>query len=159
MRNKVAPIVGVVIVVALAGSFAGAHEDYNDDGPNDSETRCDTWYRTDHEAGDPGEETSHEHEDEFDNGEVVPGVYVHNHTGHYGVRGDGFYVEVVGGGGYSNGEGNQGGYVQGEVDLMEGAPDADFHTSTFSGTDGSMHEENLCLSVADNKIGDEGEQP
>jgi len=150
---------GVMLAAIASVSVAGAHEDPNPDGNNNSATRCDTWYRETHESGSGSNKHSEDHTNEFDNGEVAPGVYVHNHTGHYVVRGDGFYIEVVGGGGYSR-DGNQGGYVQGEVDPVEGAPDADFHFDSFAGARSPTTDDaHVCLSVADTKVGDEGEQP
>lgn len=147
-----------VFAIAALPSFAGAHEDYNADGDNNSATRCDTWYRDDHQTGPVQNQHSEDHSDpEFDQGEVGP-LYIHSHTGHYVVRHDAFYVEIVGGGGYSR-DGNNGGYVQTEVDAAEGAPDVDGHFDLFAGGNGGMHAENVCLSVADNKVGDEGEQP
>jgi len=87
-------------------------------------------------------------------------LYVHQHTGHYVVRNDYAYVEVVGGGGYSRPDAGQGGYVQGEVDPVAGGPDADFHGNAFAtGSGGTGHAEAVCLSVADQKVGDQGEQP
>lgn len=144
--------------VALSGAAAQAHKDYNADGNNTSTKRCDTWYRTGHESGTTGNKSSDHHTSDFDNGEVAPGVYLHNHTGHYVVRHDAFYVEVIGGGGYAR-EGNQGGAVQAEVDPAAGAPDADAHVDFFAGTNGAMHAENACASVADNKVGNQGTQP
>lgn len=147
-----------VLAVAALPSFAGAHEDYNGDGNNDSDRRCDTWYREGHETGTGQNKHSEDHtEPEFDQGEVGP-LYIHNHTGHYVIRSEAFYIEVVGGDGYAR-DGNNGGYVQFEVDAAEGAPDVDGHADFFGGTNGGMHAENVCLSVADNKVGDEGEQP
>ncbi len=123
-------------------------------------------------AFDPDTGHSEDHVDSNDEGDVgrrlqkegVPvgadsGVYVHSHTGHYVVRHDAFYVEVIGGGGYNRG-GNQGGVVQGEVDPGSGAPDADFNVGTFAGTNGDMHSEHVCVAAAgQDQIGSEGEQP
>ena len=168
MKLRMIGAMAIVAIVGLVGASAGAHGDHSADGNNDSGKRCDTWYREGH-AKDAAnrkdnnanfdESTGHseDHENEFDQGETGP-VYVHNHTGHYVVRHDAFYVEVVGGGGYSR-DGNNGGYVQGEVDPGSGAPDADFHGNFFGGTNGDMHSEGGCVSVADTKVGDEGEQP
>ena len=171
MRHRILAAIAIVCTVALSATVAGAHGDHNPDGNNNSDRRCDTYYRTTHESGSTANtKHSEDHEEpEFDDAPVLPGtpppnevlglagMYLHRHTGHYVVRGDAFYVEVVGGGGYSR-NGAQGGYVQGEVDAAEGAPDADFHTNTFADPDGT-HYEAACVSVADNKVGDEGEQP
>jgi hypothetical protein len=157
-----------LVAVALSGAAASAHDDSSPDG---AAQRCDTWYRAGHQKGTPAHSEDHSAPD-YDYGDVgyipqnqagVPagtetGVYVHSHTGHYVVRHDAFYVEVVGGGGYNRG-GNQGGYVQSEVDPGSGAPDADAHADVFAGTAGAMHAEDACVSVADNKVGNQGTQP
>lgn len=162
MKRRILGAIAVFAIAALPAMGAGAHADHSADAKED---RCDTWYREGHETGTGNNKSSHHHEDEFDNGEVVPGsgVYVHNHTGHYVIRGEGFYVEVIGGGGF-NRNGNQGGAFQGEVDPGNGAPDVDFHGNTFAGANSPdglpAHAEGTgCISVMDNKIGDEGELP
>lgn len=148
-------------VIAAGAVPAGAHTDPNDDGNRYSTKRCDTYYRDGHDSGgNKADRQSHEDTDPADPGDVTGtgAVYVHQSTGHYAVRGEGFYLEVVGGGGY-NRDGNQGGWAQGEVDLVEGGPDADFHGGGYAGTSGSNHSENACLSAADNKVGESGVQP
>lgn len=178
MKLRMVGAVAVVAIVGMMTASAGAHDDPSNDGNNNSPKRCDTWYReahardaqgdadkipkddptgSDNPRFDPNTGHSEDHEHGFDQGETGP-LYVHNHTGHYVVRSDAFYIEVVGGGGYSR-DGNNGGYVQGEVDPGSGAPDADFHGNFFGGTNGDMHSEGACVSVADNKVGDQGEQP
>lgn len=157
MARRMLAAIAAFAIAALPG-FAGAHDDPNPDGGNNSPTRCDTWYRTDHESGPANNKHSEDHTSEFDQGQTGP-VYIHNHTGHYVVRGEGFYIEVVGGGGYANEDGNQGGWVQAEFDVAEGVPDVDLHAATYAGTNGPMHEEKACISVANTKIGDQGDQP
>lgn len=151
---------GLTVAIVLSIGSADAREDHNADGNRYSEKRCDTYYAPGHETGsNRANKSSEDHESEFDAGDVggLGLVYVHNHTGHYAVRGDSFYLEVVGGGGNGR-EGNQGGWAQGEVDVLEGAPDVDFHSGAYAGTNGSNHSENGCVSVADNKIGESGQQ-
>jgi hypothetical protein len=126
-------LIALCLLAGLASPSAFAHEDYNADGNRYSTTRCDTYYRDGHYTGSTkANRQSEEHESEFDEGDVTGtgAVYVHNHTGHYVVRGDAFYVEVIGGGG-NNRDGMQGGYAQGEVDPGEGMPDADFHGGAY----------------------------
>lgn len=122
------------VALALgAAPFALAHDDESKDTQ-----RCDTWSRPTHT---PDEETpdSHHHTSGSD---VVPpgepaGTRGHGHSGHYYVRNDYGYVEVVGGQAYRgpDPDGNdfpgQGGYVQGEVDPGSGAPDGDFNLAFF----------------------------
>jgi hypothetical protein len=154
-----------LVAAALATGPAGAHDDPRDDGFNDSPHKCDTYYRPGHAPQKKPNGTtipenqrrSDHHTNEFDQGQVGP-VYIHNHTGHYVVRHDDFYIEVVGGGGY-NRDGNQGGWAQGEVDRSEVPFDVDFHANAFAGTEGDMHSEAACLSVADNRVGDPGTRP
>ncbi|HVL91008.1 MAG TPA: hypothetical protein VM841_12315 [Actinomycetota bacterium] len=128
MIKKLA-LAAVAASIALSGAQgAFAHRDTTPDTGN----RCDTWSRPGHGTGD-----SHHHTGSADiNGGVV---FVHQHGGHYVVRNDNAYVEVVGGQGYRGpsptGQMNpgQGGYVQGEADLgIAGVPDADFHANVFS---------------------------
>jgi hypothetical protein len=170
------PALGLLVVTALAGPSAFAHDDPNGDGNRYSTTRCDTYYRNTHQQdaegdkpklanGDPNPDynqaTAHseDHVSEFDEGDIgdLGLVYVHEHTGHYVVRTDAGYVEVIGGDGY-NRDGIQGGFVQGEVDAAEGVPDADFHAGTYAGTTGTVYSQNACLSAADTKVGESGVQ-
>lgn len=169
----------VVAAIGLSGVAASAHDDPSPDGnrgagaSDNNVKRCDTYYRSGHESGSGDNKHSEDHTaPDYDYGDVgripenngVPagadtGVYVHSHTGHYVVRHDAAYVEVIGGGGYNRG-GNQGGVVQGEVDPGSGAPDADFNVGTFAGTNGDMHDEHACIAAAgQDQVGDEGEQP
>lgn len=87
-----------------------------------------------------------------------PAAYVRNGTGQYIVRNEYFYVETVGGGGYTypgapdNGPlgmgGNQGGYIQFEVDPGPPIPvDADGHVGFYA----TGHWE-LCFNVAETRI-------
>lgn len=153
-------LAALAVLSTLAMPSAFAHEDHNADGNRYSTTRCDTYYRDGHYTGSSkGARHSEDHASEFDEGDVTGtgAAYVHNHGGHYIVRGDGFYVEVIGGGGY-NRDGLQGGFVQGEVDPVDGAPDVDFHGGAYAGTTGTLHSENACVSAADNKVGESGVQ-
>jgi len=155
-------VFALATVTAIIGPAAFAHEDPNDDGNRYSTTRCDTYYRDGHYGSNTtpkGARHSEDHNSEFDKGDVTGTglVYVHDHTGHYAVRGDGYYVEVIGGGGF-NRDGNQGGFAQGEVDPVEGGPDVDFHGGAYAGTNGDMHSENACVSAAENKVGESGVQ-
>jgi hypothetical protein len=155
-RTRFAAVVmGAALVL---GGMAGPASANHDRTPETNAQRCDTWYRGGHGGG---AGTSHDHS--APNDEVsAGGITVHAHSGHYVVRGPGAYLEVVGGSYYSTGSpqpglgaGNQGGYVQGEVD--PGAPipaDADFHFNFFA--DGKHGE---CVSVANNKAGNEGDDP
>lgn len=164
MNRTTLAILGLV-AVSLTTIPAGAHTDPRDDGNNDSTRRCDTYYRPDHSPDKKpngqnipdNQRRSDHHTSEFDQGQTGP-VYIHNHQGHYVVRHDDFYIEVVGGGGY-NRDGNQGGWVQGEVDRSEVPVDVDFHVNAFAGTQGGMHSEAACVSVADQRYGDPGQRP
>lgn len=154
-------VLGLLLATALAGPSAFAHEDYNDDGDRYSARRCDTYYRDGHHGSSStprGARHSEDDTSEFDNGDPTGtgAVYVHNETGHYVVRGDGFYVEVIGGS-YTR-DGLAGGFVQGEVDPVEGGPDADFHVGSYAGATEPIHSENACVSAADNKVGESGVQ-
>lgn len=155
-----------ISLAVLAVPFgASAHTDTHGDGTNDSLKRCDTYYRPGHadtkypngSSIPENQRRSDHHTDEFDTGQVGP-LYIHSHTGHYGVRHNDFYIEVVGGSGF-NRDGNQGGWVQGEVDRSEVPADVDFHANAFAGTEGAMHSEAACLSVADNRVGNPGTRP
>lgn len=158
-------ILGTLLPAALLTTPALAHTDPRNDGFNDSTRRCDTYYRPGHAptTGPNGtaipenQRRSDHHTSEFDQGQIGP-AYIHNHPGHYVARGDDFYIEVVGGGGY-NRDGNQGGWVQGEVDRSEIPADVDFHANAFAGTAGPMHSEAACLSVSDTRVGDPGSRP
>lgn len=108
--------------------------------------RCDSWYRSGHftdgnNDGKPDENYngSHHHTSGSDINDLRPvaNTEIHGQSGHYVVRNDYGYVEVVGGQSYKgpNPSGKffpgQGGYVQGEVDPGNGAPDADFGAFFF----------------------------
>lgn len=128
MTRKLALAALAAIMALTVAQGASAHRD-----PTPDLNRCDTWSRPGHTTA-PG--TSHEDRDT--SSDVNGGaVYLHQHGGHYALRGEAFYVEVVGGQGYRgpspSGQMNpgQGGYVQGEVDPGMGVPDADFHTAVF----------------------------
>lgn len=128
MMKRIA-LAAVAAAIALSGAQGAiAHRDPSPDPGN----RCDTWWRNGHGTG-----SSHEHTGSADIS--APGVATfHNHGGHYVLRNDYGYVEVVGGQGYRGpsptGQMNpgQGGFVQGEIDAGSGTPDVDFHTNTFA---------------------------
>jgi hypothetical protein len=69
--------------------------------------------------------------------------------GHYVARGPGGYVEVIGGQGYAP-WGDQGGFVQGEVDPGAGV-DADFHAGTYAGQN-NVAEGFACVNVANQRV-------
>lgn len=124
-------LASLIIAVLGAVPFAQAHNDSADP------KRCDNWYRDGHEAP-AGSRDDHHHTSTSD---VKPGdpanTSVHGQSGHYVVRNNYGYVEVVGGQSYKgpNPQGKsfpgQGGFVQGEVDPGSGAPDADFNAAAF----------------------------
>jgi hypothetical protein len=168
MKRVVAAFAVAVIAGASAGAFA--HEDPN------SETkaqRCDTWARNNHPGG-------HEHDSTSDVNLGDPlGTEIHQQSGHYVLRSAPGYAEVVGGQSYRgpDPDGNefpgQGGYVQGEVDPVAGAPDADFNAAYFgpdadhppaadptaiqNWADGQYG--HVCVSVANNKVEQETREP
>ena len=122
----------VVIAIALATGPAPAHDD-----PTVDDARCDTWYRTGHQP-DPRVKDSHEHRSSSDiHVESERNTHFHGQSGHYVVRNDLGYIEIVGGQAYRgpapSGENfpGQGGFVQGEVDLGPNTPDADFNLAFF----------------------------
>lgn len=136
-------------LILFASPAALAHDDQ---APDDPANACDTWSRPGH--GDP----SHEHTSTNDTDAGGPeAIWVHNHGGHYVLRGRHGYVEVIGGQGYNRG-GDQGGAVQGEIDPGVGGVDGDLHVHLFAGTN-NPPEAGICVSVADRKIGDQGSQP
>lgn len=127
-------IATLVVAAATSGTATANHDD-----SGDGTTRCDRWWRMSHTET-ATDKDSHDHEASSDV-EVAPGVVLHGHSGHYVVRTDAGYVEVVGGNAYrgpdpegADSEG-QGGYVQGEVDAGSGTPDADFHANAFGPDD------------------------
>lgn len=127
------------IAVALGSSAATAQHGE----PNNDSTRCDTWYRQGHEwppppPGKPPPKDSHGHESGSDVKVGDPAhTVIHGQSGHYVVRNDYGYVEVVGGQAYRGPDPNgnsfpgQGGYVQGEIDVAPGVPDADYNVAFF----------------------------
>ena len=130
-----------VTAIALSAGGAFAHEDHNADPQ-----RCDRWWRSGHGTGqNNGNYPSHEHGSSSDvaAGDPANSTF-HGQSGHYVVRNDYGYVEVVGGQSYRgpDPQGNsfpgQGGYVQGEIDPAEGAPDVDFFAAFFGPDDGQI---------------------
>lgn len=161
--------VGSALVLAMMSGSALAHNDPNDDGDRYSTRRCDTYYKdgaqVDENGKKPGQSgydqsTAHseDHEGEFSPGDPTNtgNLYIIRSDGQDGFRTPYGYVLAIGGQGY-NRDGMQGGHGQGEIDVAEGAPDADFSGGVYVGTDGS-HSENACVSVADNKVGEAGVQ-
>lgn len=143
--TKTIVAIGTVTVATAISLPAQAHKDYHKD-PTSS--RCDTRYRKGHESKKKSKD-SHEHKSSND-AHAGP-LSFHNHGGHYVLRSDYFYVEVVGGQGYSNSKGNQGGFVQGEVDLGNGTPDVDFYADSFAGQNSPNANGTACASVGDTK--------
>ncbi|HEX9695269.1 MAG TPA: hypothetical protein VGB64_03030 [Actinomycetota bacterium] len=127
MKKIALAAVAAVLALSVAQG-ASAHRDPTPDSSN----RCDTWWRNGHTTS-PG--SSHEHTASADINAGV--VYVHQHGGHYVVRNEYAYVEVVGGQGYRGPSPSgqtypgQGGIVQGEIDPGMGIPDVDFHGNVF----------------------------
>jgi hypothetical protein len=164
-----------VAAIALSGGGAFAHKDKN---PETNAQRCDRWYRDGTGTDDTPYDDNHNGQT-WDDGPATSAndpanTQIVNEGGHYVVRNDHGYVEVVGGQDYrrplGNPEGARGGYVQGEIDpvnptspntaLVPGG-DADFHVSTFSGvgnTSGpymTYAEANACLTVMNTFILDQ----
>lgn len=129
----------IALAVCLAGVLATTAATANHDDSTDGATRCDRWWRISHTESSTDRD-SHDHQASSDI-EIAPGVTFHGHSGHYVVRSNAGYVEVVGGNAYRgpapDGEvsDGQGGYVQGEVDAGSGTPDADFHADAFGPDD------------------------
>jgi hypothetical protein len=129
-----------ILSVLGAASLAGAHGDDTADT-----TKCDTWWRSGHGTGTSQQNyPSHHHTHSSDTALGDPAhTVVHGQSGHYVVRNDLGYVEVVGGQSYRgpDPQGNsfpgQGGYVQGEVDapnnpaLGSNNHDVDFFAAVF----------------------------
>lgn len=144
--TRAAVAIGTMAVLTAVALPANAHKDPTKDAKG---ADCDTWGRKGHEPKKKKPKpSSHHHEGSADTDLVI--AKFHNHGGHYVLRRDEGYVEIVGGQGYSEG-GNQGGYVQGEVD-PGGAPDVDFHFASFAGQTAPYGAGRACVSVADNKV-------
>lgn len=139
MKKRFSIIACVAIVLGVA-PIASAHKESS----GKEVTRCDSWYRPGHDTGTDGKPTnpyngSHEHKSgsDINNLSPVANTTIHGQSGHYVVRNDYGYVEVVGGqsykgpspaGKYAPG---QGGYVQGEIDAGNGTPDPEFFVAGF----------------------------
>lgn len=154
MRTRLVAIAAGAVMAMTVGGPALAHDDSSSDPSY--ETRCDTWYRSTHESGDG----SHDHTSGNDTS--AGPVYVHNHSGHYVVRGSNWYIEVVGGSYYHDADGNgsndeflqgQGGYAQAEYDAG-GGNDVDANASVFA-----TGKAGACVSALNNKVGEQGKDP
>lgn len=127
--------------IALSSGGAFAHDDHNADA-----RKCDSWWRRGHGTGNQNQNyPSHEHQSSSDiNAGDPAGTSVHGQSGHYVVRNDYGYVEVVGGQSYRGPDPQnhsfpgQGGYVQGEIDVAPGVPDVDFFAGVFGPDDGDI---------------------
>lgn len=164
-----------VAAIAFSGGSAFAHRDKNTES---NAQRCDTWYRDGTAPDDTPYDDNHNGAT-WDNGPATSvgdpaQTQVVNEGGHYVVRNDHGYVEVVGGQDYrrplGDPNGARGGYVQGEIDpvnptnpnqaLVPGG-DADFHASTFTGAGNTAgpyqtyYEANGCLAVGTMKLVDQ----
>lgn len=152
LRTTIVLVLTAALALGAQGGALAHHDDDSSDG-----SRCDSWYRAGHEAeSEPTTKDTHDHAGNQTN---VGPAQIHNHGGHYVVRSDQGYVEIVGGQGYDNNDGNQGGYVQGEVDPDGSGPDADFHFSSFAGENPDFAEAHACATVANIKVGDQGSPP
>ena len=164
----------VLATIAFASAGAMAHPD-----PNADPQRCDRWWRPGHGTGTGNNNyPSHEHQSSSDVVVGDPaGTRIHGQSGHYVVRNQYGYVEVVGGQSYRgpDPQGNsfpgQGGYVQGEVDVAEGAPDVDFFAATFGPDDGQIPPDDPvqwavfdgytkgCVNVAGQQVEQQSREP
>lgn len=133
MKLRTAAGVGVALLL-LGAPAALAHQD---DTPDNKDTRCD---KSTARGGHDGEAQPGDLLIKLPNGYEIwaPG-------GHYVVRGPEAYVEVVGGQSY-NRNGNQGGYVQGEVDRTGPGPDVDFHVNVFAGQNEPKADSFACVN-------------
>lgn len=133
-------ILACVAIVLGVAPIAGAHNEYNG---KEGTSRCDSWYRPGHDTGTDGKpkdqyKGSHEHESTSDINDLRPvaNTEIHQQSGHYVVRNNYGYIEVVGGGTYKGPtpQGKylpgQGGYVQGEIDPASGF-DVEFLAAFF----------------------------
>lgn len=135
-------LIGACIAIAFGVVPAQAHKEH----AGKETSRCDSWYRSGHFTdanadGKPDEpyNGSHHHTSGSDINDLRPvaNTEIHGQSGHYVVRNDYGYLEVVGGQSYKgpNPQGKffpgQGGYVQGEIDPGSSAPDADFNAAFF----------------------------
>lgn len=137
-------LIGTAVAVVLGViPAANAHQEH---AGKEATARCDSWYRQGHFAdanndGKPDEpyNGSHHHKSSSDINDLnaVAHTEIHGQSGHYVVRNDYGYVEVVGGQSYKGPSPQskffpgQGGYVQGEIDVANGAPDAEFFAAAF----------------------------
>lgn len=166
MVSKRLVALAAAAAIAFSGGSAFAHRDKNTET---NTQRCDQWYR-DGTGPDDTPYDDNGNRQTWDDGPATSlndpaNTQVVNESGHYVVRNDHGYVEVVGGQDYrrplGDPNGARGGYVQGEIDpvnpqnpnqaLVPGG-DVDFHASTFTGlgnTSGSYMtyvEANLCVA-------------
>lgn len=182
MRKRLLAVAGLFVALGIAQGAGAAPNQHKDDTAETNAQRCDTWARdvddhglNDHDADNDG--ASYDHTDGSDI-EDVPGVEVHSHSGHHVARHESGYVEVVGGQSYHGPypHGNQGGYVQGEVDPAdadndpdESGPDADFHANFFgpnlsdpvngsiTDPDNPLAAGRVCVAVNTTKAADTGQ--
>lgn len=145
-RRTAAVALGVGLIFGAVAPAAGAAD-------------CATWYREGHDPDHNGHSSDHS-SPEADR-DLGP-VYFHNHSGHYVVRGNGFYVEIIGGG-YYDGNGvaytNQGGAVQAGVtpnQLLPVPVDGDINANVNLFASGKA---GACVSALGNKIGEQGRDP
>ena len=135
-------MLGVVTagVLGLGLMVAPAALAHGDSHPDAAGSTCDTWSRDGH---------THDHTSSNDTDLGV--AYLHNHGGHYQLRGDSGHLEIIGGQGYNQG-GNQGGVVQGEFDNSAVPVDADASVYSFAGSNAPYGTAGACVSVADMKF-------
>lgn len=140
IRSKIAGA-GAALLLVGSAPLALAHDDPSADPGSGANKRCDSSnVRGGHEGTAKPTDV------------VVPlagGYEIWAPGGHYVLRGPDAYVEVVGGQGYAP-WGDQGGFVQGEVD--NGGPvDVDFHAGTYAGQE-NVAEAFACVNVADTRV-------
>lgn len=153
IRKRILAAAFLAAIVASGAAQAGYV-----DTPDSN--RCDTWYR----SGNAADGTKYDDNNNGTTKDDGPATTISgnnqivNESGHYVVRGDWGYVEVVGGADYrrplgDTTNGARGGYVQGEIETGP-ADDMDFHASTFPGTDGTSVgrvEKNLCVNYGETR--------
>lgn len=162
-RRILAAIALTTMAFATSSAFAT---------PGDKDAnRCDYWWRdgdaTDGSAyDDNGDQRTMDNYSEQPNGRIAPAAptnpYVTQESGHYVAGNSAFYVEIIGGNDYrrplgDTENGARGGAVQGEVEAPTGH-DADFHASTFFGSDGANRgyvEKNLCVNANNARVVDQ----
>lgn len=143
-------LAGLFLVAMLAG--AGAQAGYVD---SPDQNRCDTWWR-DGNAPDGSKYDDNGNKTTKDDGDArsvndPTRIEIVDESGHYVVRNDYGYVEVVGGANYARPLGGdaRGGYVQGEVETP--VDDADFHVSSFAGGSPAYAEKNACVNYGETR--------